>query len=467
MELIASINSAINGVVWGPPMLILLVGAGILLSCRTAGVQFRKFGYAMKNTLGKVFQKSQAGEGEITPFQAMSTALAGTVGTGNIAGITAAVTLGGPGSIFWLWITALIGMCTKYSEVLLAVKFRERNKFGDWVGGPMYYIQKGLGRNWKWLSILFCIFAALAAFGIGNAVQVGNITSSVNTVITAFNPDFAGQKTVNLVLGIILAVLTAFVLFGGIKRLGAVCEKLVPFMAVVYIVACLVVVIYHCRTLPAVFHDIFVGAFSPQGITGGTVGSMMLVITWGVKRGVFSNEAGLGSAPMAHAATSETDPVKQGLYGIFEVFMDTIVICTLTGLALLCGSYGAGIDLNYGVQGTTSLNAAALGTVFTDKGGALIIAVGLALFAFSTVLSWALYGTRCCEFIFGPKAIKPYQVVFVIVVIVGATMDLSLAWDIADTLNGLMAIPNLIALVGLSGVVVRETKRHFAETANK
>ena len=462
MAMIESINNAINSIVWGPPMLILLVGAGILLSIRTAGVQFRKFGYAMKNTLGKVLQKSEAAEGEITPFQAMSTALAGTVGTGNIAGITAAVTLGGPGSIFWLWITALIGMCTKYSEVLLAVKFRERNELGDWVGGPMYYIEKGLGKHWKWLSVLFCIFAALAAFGIGNAVQVGNITSSVNTVITAFNPDFAGQKTVNLILGIILAALTAFVLFGGIKRLGAVCEKLVPFMAVVYIVACLVVVIVNFQSLPAVFHDIFVGAFTPSGVTGGTVGSMMLVITWGVKRGVFSNEAGLGSAPMAHAATSETDPVKQGLYGIFEVFMDTIVICTLTGLALLCGAYGGGMELKFGVMGDTSLNAAALGTVFGAKGGALIIAVGLALFAFSTVLSWALYGTRCCEFLLGPKAIKPYQIVFIIVIVVGATMQLDLAWAIADTLNGLMAIPNLIALVGLSGVVVKETKRHFA-----
>ncbi len=352
--------------------------------------------------------------------------------------------------------------CTKYSEVLLAVKFRERNELGDWVGGPMYYIEKGLGKHWKWLSVLFCIFAALAAFGIGNAVQVGNITSSVNTVITAFNPDFAGQKTVNLILGIILAALTAFVLFGGIKRLGAVCEKLVPFMAVVYIVACLVVVIFNFQSIPAVFHDIFVGAFTPSGVTGGTVGSMMLVITWGVKRGVFSNEAGLGSAPMAHAATSETDPVKQGLYGIFEVFMDTIVICTLTGLALLCGAYGGGMELKFGVMGDTSLNAAALGTVFGTKGGAIIIAVGLALFAFSTVLSWALYGTRCCEFLLGPKAIKPYQIVFIIVIVVGATMQLDLAWAIADTLNGLMAIPNLIALVGLSGVVVKETKRHFA-----
>ena len=467
MELIASINSAINSVVWGVPMLVLLVGGGILLTVRTFGVQFRKFGYAMRNTLGKVFTKTEAKEGEMTPFQAMSTALAGTVGTGNIAGITTAVTLGGAGTIFWLWITALIGMCTKYSEVLLAVKFRERNKYGDWVGGPMYYIKNGLGKNWKWLGAIFCVFAALAAFGIGNAVQVGNITSSINTVIVSFNPSFEGQTTVNVVLGIILVVLTAIVIFGGIKRLGAVTEKLVPIMAVIYIVACLVVVIYYASTLPSVFHDIFVGAFTPAGVTGGAVGSMILVITWGVKRGVFSNEAGLGSAPMAHAATSETDPVKQGLYGIFEVFMDTIVICTLSGLTILCASKGAGLDLNFGTEGSTALNAAALGTVFTQKGGAIIIAVGLALFAFSTILGWALYGTRCCEFLFGPKSIKPYQVIFLVVIFVGATMDLGLAWSIADTLNGLMALPNLIALVALSGVVVRETKRHFSEVQAK
>ncbi len=467
MAIIETINTAINDVVWGVPMLILLVGAGILLTCRTFGVQFRKFGYAMKNTLGKIFVKTEAKEGEMTPFQAMSTALAGTVGTGNIAGITTAVTLGGPGTIFWLWITALIGMATKYSEVLLAVKFREKNKFGDWVGGPMYYIKNGLGKNWKWLGALFCIFGALAAFGIGNAVQVGNITSSINTVIVSFDPTFDKQSLVNIVLGIILVILTAVVLFGGIKRLGAVTEKLVPFMAVIYIIACLIVVIRYANTLPAVFHDIFEGAFTPSGVTGGAVGSMFLVITWGVKRGVFSNEAGLGSAPIAHASTSETDCVKQGLYGIFEVFMDTIVICTLSGLTILCAAKGAGLDLHIGTQGDTSLNAAALGTVFTQKGGAIIIAVGLALFAFSTVLGWSLYGTRCCEFLFGHKAIKPYQIIFVIVVFVGATMKLDLAWSIADTLNGLMAIPNLIALVALSGVVVRETKRHFSELPGK
>lgn len=467
MELIASINSAINGFVWGVPMLVLLVGGGILLTIRNRGVQFRKFGYAMKNTIGKIFKKGEAKEGEITPFQAMSTALAGTVGTGNIAGITTAVTLGGPGTIFWLWITALIGMATKYSEVLLAVKFREKNKYGDWVGGPMYYIKNGLGKNWKWLGAIFCIFAALAAFGIGNAVQVGNITDSVNTVILSFNPDFSGQSTVNVVLGLILVVLTAIVLFGGIKRLGAVTEKLVPFMAVVYIVACVIVLVYYGAYLPAVFSKIFTGAFSPEGVTGGAVGSVILVITWGVKRGVFSNEAGLGSAPMAHAATSETDPVKQGLYGIFEVFMDTIVICSLSGLTILCAVEGGALNLNIGTEGTTALNAQALGSVFTQKGGAIIIAVGLALFAFSTILSWALYGTRCCEFLFGSKAIKPYQIIFLVIIFVGATMELSLAWSIADTLNGLMAIPNLIALVGLSGVVVRETKRHFSEKVNK
>ena len=348
MAIIETINSAINSFVWGVPMLVLLVGAGILLTCRTCGVQFRKFGYAMKNTAGKIFKKGEAKEGEITPFQAMSTALAGTVGTGNIAGVTTALTLGGPGSMFWLWITALIGMATKYSEVLLAVKFRERNKDGDWVGGPMYYIKNGLGKNWKWLGAIFCIFAALAAFGIGNAVQVGNITSSINTVITSFSPDFAGQKMVNSVLGIILVILTAIVLFGGIKRLGAVTEKLVPFMAVIYIVACLVVVVYYAKTLPDVFASIFEGAFSPSGVTGGAVGSVILVITWGVKRGVFSNEAGLGSAPMAHASTSETDCVKQGLYGIFEVFVDTIVICTLSGLTVLCAWKGGALDLNIG-----------------------------------------------------------------------------------------------------------------------
>lgn len=331
----------------------------------------------------------------------------------------------------------------------------------------MYYIKNGMGKNWKWLGVAFSIFAALAALGTGNAIQSGNIVTSIDTVILSFAPSFGGLSTVNLVLGLILAVLAAFVLFGGVKRLGSVTEKLVPFMAVVYIIACLAVVVANVASLPAIFHDIFVGAFSPAGITGGAAGSMIVVLTWGMKRGIFSNEAGLGTAPMAHATTSETVPVKQAVYGIFEVFLDTIVICTLTGLTLLCASYGSGLNLNYGVQGDTSLMAASLGTVFTQQGGALIIAIGLALFAFSTILGWALYGSRCCEFVFGPKAIKPYYIVYIICTVLGATVDLGVIWDISDTLNGLMSIPNLIAVAVLSGVVVKETKEFFAAKAEK
>ena len=461
MDLIVSINGAINGFVWGPVMMVLLIGTGILMTVRMGGMQFRRFGHAMKNTLGKIFTKQEAAEGEMTPFQAVSTALAGTVGTGNIAGITAAVTLGGPGALFWLWVTALIGMATKYSEILLAVKFRERNEVGDWVGGPMYTITKGLGSKWKWLAVLFSIFAALAALGTGNAIQSGNIVSSIDTVILAFNPEFGALSTVNLVIGLILAVAAAFVLFGGVKRLGSVTEKLVPGMAVIYIVACLAVIVFSAPALPAIFRDIFVGAFSPAGVTGGMVGSMFVVISWGMKRGIFSNEAGLGTAPMAHATSSETVPAKQALYGIFEVFLDTIVICTLTGLTLLCGAYHGGVALHIGTMGETNLVAYSLGTLFTEKGGSLIIAIGLALFAFSTILGWALYGSRCCEFVFGTKAIKPYYVIYIICTVLGATVDLGVIWDISDTLNGCMAIPNLIGIVALSGVVVKETREYF------
>ncbi len=461
---IETANSAVNNIVWGVPMLILLVGAGIWLTVRTKFFQFRKFGYAMKNTIGKIFKKTNAGKGEITPFQAVSTALAATVGTGNIAGITFAITLGGAGAIFWLWITALIGMCTKYAEVVLSVKYRERNAKGDWVGGPMYYITNGLGKNWKWLSVIFCIFGALAAFGIGNAVQVGNITDSVNTAIQSFAPAAADSaQTINLIIGVVIAVIVALVLIGGIKRLGSVTEKLVPVMSAVYIIACLIVIFANIGNIGTVFGMIFKGAFNPSAVVGGVGGfTLMQCITWGVKRGVFSNEAGLGSAPIAHAATSETNPVKQGLYGIFEVFMDTIVICTLTGLSLLM----SGIDLNYGVKGTTALNAQAFGTIFGDRFGSIIIAVGITLFALSTILSWGLYGSRCCEYMFGSKSIKIYQVIFVLITVVGATMELGLAWDIADTLNGLMAIPNLVALIGLSGIVAKLTKDHIASKKN-
>ena len=439
--------------VWGIPMIVLLLGTHLFMTLRTGFIQ-RKTLTGIKLSV----TKDPDSPGDVSQFQALTTALASTIGTGNIIGVGTAIFIGGPGAVLWCWLTGVFGIATKYSESLIAVKYRVQSADGRMQGGAMYALERGL--NMKWLGILFAFFATFASFGIGNATQINAIAEVIENNIN-FIP------TPRLGIGIIFGIITAVVILGGIKSIATVCEKLVPFMAVVYIVACVIVLVYYGAYLPAVFSKIFTGAFSPEGVTGGAVGSVILVITWGVKRGVFSNEAGLGSAPMAHAATSETDPVKQGLYGIFEVFMDTIVICSLSGLTILCAAEGGALNLNIGTEGTTALNAQALGSVFTQKGGAIIIAVGLALFAFSTILSWALYGTRCCEFLFGSKAIKPYQIIFLVIIFVGATMELSLAWSIADTLNGLMAIPNLIALVGLSGVVVRETKRHFSEKVNK
>lgn len=463
METIIAVNSAINGFVWGPIMLALLVGTGVYLSIRVGFIQFSKISYWWKNTIGKIFKKTEAGEGEITPLQAVSTALASTVGTGNIAGVTGAIILGGPGAVFWMWISALFGMVTKFAEVTLAVKYRERNDKGDWCGGPMYYIKNGLGANWKWLGVVFSVFGALAAFGIGNISQINSIASSVNSVAVAFNPaatDYA--KTISLITGIVVAIFVALVLIGGVKRIGQVTEKLVPGMAAVYIICALIVVIVNAGAIPGVLASIFKGAFNPSAVVGGVVGiSIKTAITKGVGRGVFSNEAGLGSAPIAHAATSEKDPVKQGLYGIFEVFMDTIVICTLTSLVVLCSGVAAG---NFGNKDLAGVPTAVAGfaSVFGDKIGSMILAVGLLLFATSTILGWALYGVRCAEFIFGSKIIRPYEIVFCLVVVAGAVADLTLVWDISDTLNGLMAIPNLIAVLLLSPVVVKLTKEHFA-----
>ena len=464
------IVSFLNGIAWGPWMLILLVGTGVYLSARTGFLQFRKFGYAMKNTIGKIFQKQEAGHGEVTPFQAMTTALAATVGTGNIAGVTGAIAVGGPGAVFWMWISALFGMVTKYAEVVLAVRYRERNEKGDYVGGPMYYIKNGLGEKWNWLAIAFSLLGALAAFGIGNMTQVNTIAGSINNAIDAFGGNTAAASFVlfgqsvpvsSMVIGMLVAVIVALVLFGGIKRIGSVTEKLVPFMAAIYIVCALAVVFTNIGSLGKIFMMIFQGAFNAEAALGGAFGiTIMTTIQKGVGRGVFSNEAGLGSAPMAHAATSETDAVKQGLYGIFEVFMDTIVICTLTALTLLCG-VEAGVDITWGASAGSELIAAAFSTVFGGQLGATIIAVGIGLFALSTILSWSLYGSRCCEFLLGTKAVPVYQVIFVAVIVIGATLELELVWNIADTLNGFMAIPNLVALLGLSGVVVKLTRNYF------
>ncbi len=468
---INEIVNYLNGIAWGPWMLILLVGTGVYLSARVGFVQFSKFGYAMKNTIGKVFQKQTAGAGEVTPFQAMATALAATVGTGNIAGVTGAIAVGGPGAVFWMWISALFGMVTKYAEVVLAVNYRERNAKGDWVGGPMYYIKNGLGAGWKWLGIAFSILGAMAAFGIGNMTQVNTIAGSINNAIDAFGGNTKAMSfeafgqvipVSSIVIGAVVAFIVALTLFGGLKRIGSVTERLVPVMAAIYIICGLCVVVTNIGSVGKIFAMIFQGAFHAEAALGGAFGiTLMTTIQKGVGRGVFSNEAGLGSAPIAHAATSETDPVKQGLYGIFEVFMDTIVICTLTALTLLCG-VESGIAITWGQNAGAELISAAFGTVFGNQIGSLIIAVGIGLFALSTILSWSLYGSRCFEFLTGGRFVGVYQTVFVFVVIIGATLKLDLVWNIADTLNGFMAIPNLVALLGLSGVVVKLTREHFA-----
>ena len=460
----------LNGIAWGPWMLLLLVGTGVYLSARVGFIQFAKFGYVMKNTLGKMMKKQEAGEGEVTPFQALATALAATVGTGNIAGVTGAIAVGGPGAVFWMWISALFGMVTKYAEVVLAVRYRERNAKGDWVGGPMYYIKNGLGKKWNWLAIVFCLLGALAAFGIGNMTQVNTIAGAINNAIDAFGGNTAGNSFElfgqlvpfsSVVIGGIVAFIVALTLFGGVKRIGTVTERLVPVMAAIYIVCALCVVFTNLGSVGKVFVMIFQGAFNAEAALGGAFGiTIMTTIQKGVGRGVFSNEAGLGSAPIAHAATSESDPVKQGLYGIFEVFMDTIVICTLTALTLLCG-VEAGVGISWGESAGAELIAASFGTVFGDKIGSLIVAMGIGLFALTTILSWSLYGTRCFEFLFKGKGVGVFQTVFVAVIVVGATLKLDLVWDIADTLNGFMAIPNLVALLGLSGVVIKLTKEHF------
>ena len=468
METFTKIVTMVDDFAWGPVMLVLLVGTGIYLSIRSGWLQFSKFGYAMKNTLGKALHKEEAGKGEVTPFQAMTTALAGTVGTGNIAGVTGAIFIGGPGSVFWLWISALVGMVTKYSEVLLSVKYRERNEDGDWVGGPMYSIKNGLGKNWVWLAYVFAFFGMVASFGIGNTTQVDSIATAINTAVTSFGGVETGN-TFRIVIGVIVAAFTAVVIIGGIKRIGSVTEKLVPFMAVVYIVAALIVVFGNIGQIGVVLGAIFKGAFSPRAIAGGALGvGIMTTIQKGIARGVFSNEAGLGSAPIAHAATSLTDPVKQGLYGIFEVFMDSIVICTLTALSLLMGLAGqVGIDgIEWGTSHGSEMVVQAFSGIFGGKVSSLIIAVGLSLFALSTILSWSLYGARCCEFLFG-KARKAatlvYKILFCVVLVIGSTLGLDLVWTIGDALNGLMAIPNLVALLLLSGTVITTTKEFFAK----
>ena len=457
LDWIAVINEKVNGFVWGAPAMVLIIGVGLYLTLRLGFVQIRKFGFAMRETLGKVFKKSEAKAGSITPFQAVCTALAATVGTGNIAGVAGAIAIGGPGAVFWMWISALLGMCTKFVEVTLAVHFRERNKAGDYVGGPMYFIKNGLGKKWMWLAYAFAVLGVLTVFGTGNATQVNTIIAALNTALASFGiVQNGGNATLNLIIGIVLAVLVASVLLGGIKRLGRVNEKLVPFMALMYIVLGIGVVVINYKNILPVFASIFKGAFNPMAVTGGIVGSMFESMKRGVSRGIFSNEAGLGTASIAHAAAETDSAVKQGLFGIFEVFTDTIVICTLTALVILCSD----VNLQYGVAAGAELTISG----FTSTYGSwvsIFTALAMCCFAFSTILGWGLYGTRCVEFIFGSKINKPFMLVYSAVAILGATADLGLMWSIADTFNGLMVIPNLIAVALLSPVAIKLVKSYF------
>ena len=457
LETFEKINSAVNSFVWGIPAMVCIIGVGLLLSIRTGFIQFRKFGYTFKVTLGRIFHKKEAADGSITPFQAVCTALAATVGTGNIAGVAGAIAIGGPGAVFWMWISALLGMCTKFSEVTLAVHFREKNKHGDWTGGPMYYIKNGLGPKWRWMAVLFALLGVLTVFGTGNATQVNTITSAVNTALLSCHVIDASSVSVSsLIIGIIIAVLVALILLGGIKRIGRVAEMLVPFMALLYIILALGVIFLNIDRVPGVFASIFGGAFSPASVTGGVVGSFFLSMQKGVARGIFSNEAGLGTGSIAHATADTDHPVKQGFFGIFEVFADTIIICTMTALVILC----SGVPVSYGTDAGAELTINGFIATYGNW-VSIFTAVALCCFAFSTILGWGLYGTRCIEFLFGTWINKPFMVVYSLVAVIGATADLGLLWSVAETFNGLMSIPNLIALFLLSGTVVKLVKDYF------
>lgn len=464
MELITSINSAINGFVWGPIMLALLVGTGVYLTIRTGFIQVRWFPWIMKNTIGSVFKKTdkkQAGENTLTPFQAMTTALAGTVGTGNIAGVTGAVFVGGPGAAFWMWVSAFFGMCTKYSEIALAMKYRETEADGSHNGGPMYYIQNGLGKSWKWLAVIFALLGGLASFGIGNISQSSEIAGAVLGVT-----GMADTSTSRIIIGVVLAVVVAVVIIGGIKRIGTVTSYLVPFMSVFFILAGIVVIIMKIGEVPAAFAAILSGAFSFKAVGGGVFGyAIMVAIRQGFARGVFSNEAGLGSAPIAHSASSTEEPCEQAIWGVFEVFVDTIIICTITCLTVVLSGIPLGEEALAGYASKGAAAVVAFNTILPGNIAGFVIQLSLIFFALSTIISWSYYGVQCWGYLTNNnKAVTMvYKIIFVLVCVVGATGNGTLMWDISDTLNGAMAIPNLIALLLLSGVITKMTKDYFSK----
>lgn len=465
LKIVESVNGKINGFVWGVPMLVLLVGTGILMTCLTKGFQLTHFGYWLRNTVGAIFKNKHVTahtgkeDQSISQFQSLCTALAATIGTGNIAGVASAIVSGGPGAIFWMWIVAIFGMMTNYSENVLGIYYRRKNTAGEWSGGAMYYLKDGLGsfRGCKTLgrvlAFLFSVFCVLASFGIGNMGQINSIAANM----------YSAFRIPNWVTGLLLMIVAALVVVGGLKRIAAVTEKLVPVMALIYVAGAVALVALNARNIGPAFASIFKGAFALKAVGGGIVGSgVKAALTWGMKRGVFSNEAGLGSSVMVHSSSNVKEPVAQGMWGIFEVFADTLVVCTLTALAVLTSGL---VDLNTGAVLTATEKTAMVAEAFSLKFGAFgsgFIAIAILLFAFSTVLGWSHYGTKAFEYLFGTKATIGYRVVFVVFIMVGATMQLDLAWDLSDTFNGLMAIPNLIGVVALSGLVRKITGNYIS-----
>lgn len=448
MEYVEAFVNTLNGLVWGPPMLVAILGTGLVLMVMLKFMPLVKIptGFGL---MWKGRSKDDEESGEISPFQALMTCLAATVGTGNIAGVATAVFMGGPGALFWMWCTALVGMATKYSEVVLAVHYREKDERNEHVGGPMYAIKNGLGAKWAWLGVLFAIFGGLAGFGIGNMVQVNSMAHALNTTF----------QIPMWLTGVVAMVLVGMVILGGIKRIGKVAARLVPMMCVAYVVSAMVVLVVNAAAIPAAIALIFEHAFSPAAATGGFAGAaVMAAIRFGVARGIFSNEAGLGTAGIAQAAGTTNSPVRSGLIGMLGTFIDTLIICTMTGLAIICsGVWTSG-------ESGAALSAAAFETAMPGIGGP-ILSVALVVFAFTTILGWSYYGERCWEFLVGTKSIMPFRVIWVLAIPFGAVAQLDFAWLLADTLNGLMAIPNLIALLMLSPVVVKLTKEYFARNA--
>ena len=440
----------VNAVVWGIPALLGILGIGLYLSIRTRFAQLRLFPKALRAFWRTLTGKGEQDEG-VSPFQALCTALAATVGTGNLAGVAGAIAIGGPGAVFWMWVSAILGMVTKFAEATLSVRFRERNSTGEWVGGPMYMIQNGMGKRWHWLAVVYCFFGIVAAFGVGNATQVNTVIGGVNQAISALG----GQESAmgNLLMGIGLAILICGILLGGMKKIGTMAEKLVPFASVCYLLLGLGVLVARAQFLPNAFASIITGAFTPQAATGGAVGSMFVGLRIGVSRGVFTNEAGMGTAGIAHAAAQVKHPCQQGLMGIMEVFLDTIVICTMTALVILVSD----VAIPYGEDVGVVLTTQAFSSVY---GGwvSILIAAALCCFAIATVLGWGLYGARCAQFLFGDGVWKKFVLLQGGAVIVGAVLKTGTVWLLSETVNGLMAIPNLIALAALTPELWRLTR---------